>query len=138
VKIKDEEKLKRIIPWSAENGYFTFLPDQTKMGGEKVYTKAFLKPEIPMIAAFSCDQMLIIKTPDVETTKVHPQQSFVEIYNQVLPDSREDLLELEFHAEYKEIKPGETIKAAQEWRIFSSPGLINDTQRIAFIKSKIY
>ena len=132
--IKDEEKLKNVIPWNHEDGFFTFLPQQLKNPAEKIYSKACINAENNSIAAFSANQLIVIETPGIEREHIHPDHQFVEIFNQVLPDAKEDLLELEFHAEYLEIQPGETIQAVQIWKAFACEDFSSDNDRIAFLR----
>jgi hypothetical protein len=136
IKIKGKETLVKIIPWKTENGFFTFLPEQVLADTEKVYTKACITPAFNVIAAFSENQLLILKTFDTSSSIIHPEQSAVEIFNQICPVKNEDLLELEFHTGYGEIAPGQTKVAVQEWTIFTYNGLQNDEQRLVFLNSK--
>jgi hypothetical protein len=137
VKIKDNVNQKEIIPWKTEDGFFTFLPGKAVVKKERIYTKACITPEINSIAAFSDNQLLIIKTFDNGTSTVHPEQSDVEIFNQFSAVENEDLLELEFHTGYGAIEPGQSKVAVQEWIIFPCNRFQNDAERLVFLNSKI-
>ena len=132
--IKDEEKLINVIPWNYEDGFFTFLPQQLQNPSEKIYTKACINAKNNSIAAFAANQLIVIETPGIEKEYIHPDHRFVEIFNQVLPDAKEDLLELEFHTEYRAIEPGETIEAVQYWKAFAAKNFNTDAERIAFLR----
>ena len=131
--IKDEGKLNAKIPWQSENGFFSFLPKQIKLPQEKIYTKACIHPKKDKIAAFWAGQMILIETPNINRNIIHPDHTFTEIYNQLMPDSKEDLLELEFHSEYKKINPGESISAFQIWKIYEAEGITEREEQISFL-----
>jgi len=137
IKIKGKEKPEEIVPWKTENGFFTFLPEQVVAKTEKIFTKACITTTSNTIAAFSENQLLILKTFDTSASVIHPEQSAVEIFNQIGPWKNEDLLELEFHTGYDEIGPGQSKVAVQEWTIFHCNGLQNDEQRLVFLNSRI-
>lgn len=137
VKIKGKENPGENIPWKTESGFFTFLPDEVALNNERIYTKACIKPKYNRIAAFSENQLLIINTFYDKISHVHPEQSEIEIFNQISTAKNEELLELEFHTDYCDIEPGHSIMAVQKWMIYPCPDLKNDQQRIKFLDTKL-
>jgi hypothetical protein len=123
-----------IVPWEFAGGYFTFLPEKVTDTSEKIYAKACIDAESNMIAAFAENQLIVIETPQIDRLKVHSDHRFVEIYNQLMPNPADDLLELEFHTEYTKIEPGASITAFQIWRAYDTSGIHKREDQISFLE----
>ena len=130
---KDKENLKRLIPWQWENGYFSFLPEKLKDPKEKIYSKACIDPLNNAVAAYWKGKMIVIETPDIDRRKIHPDHTFVEVYNQLTPDQKDNLLEIEFHTAYTKLNPGESVSACQIWKIYDTCGLNTYKDQITFL-----
>lgn len=133
--IHEKEKLKRLIPSEFDMGYFSFLSEKIQDPYEKIYTKVGIDAADNFIAAFSGKQLLLIETPGIDRKRIHPDHTFVEIYNQLMPDSKDDLCELEFHSEYEEIKPGEIIEAYQIWKVYDTKGIKGRKNQITYLNT---
>lgn len=84
--------------------------------------KLFIAPQRPWLAAASNGQLLIMQFPQVSPTSVHPEQSPLEIYFNLIPDSATDsLIELELHSAYKKILPTKSISFSTRWYAFPYP-----------------
>lgn len=137
VRIKDKEKLLRVMPFSVIDSFFSFETSGIEAGETKVYSKACITPAKPLIAVFYKKQLMIIETIGVESEKIHPDQNEVEIFNQIAPNPVEDLLELEFHSAYKTIAPGESIAMEQVWTLFPYEGSEKREEQLKFLLTKL-
>jgi hypothetical protein len=100
--------------------------------------KAFIQPSEGWMAAFAGDQLLIVTFPLQPASEIHPEHGQVEIYSNYLPESTEEgLLEMEVHAPYRELAPGETMQASQRWHLFEYGGSPNRAAHVRFLKSKL-
>ena len=93
-------------------GYFDF-----KRGGS-FKAKAFIQPSAGWIAAFSAGQLFVIEFELQAKEAIHSSQGQVELYLDTNPES--GLLELEVHAPYMTLKPGEAMAAAERWHAWPS------------------
>jgi hypothetical protein len=138
VRMDSEQTAKKdTMLYEVVDGYFTFLP-QLPSGDKKIrVAKAFLYPARPLIAAFTGDALFMIHFDKHVMDEIHPEQALVEIYNAVTPDDEDALLELEYHAPYKTLKPGESMKAHEIWQVFPYDGGDSEKEQLDFLKEKI-
>ena len=68
---------------------------------------------------------------------IHKEQALVEIYNQVGTSPTDHLLELEYHAPYEKLMPGQEMKTSETWKLLEYNGNDNPEEHIAFIKNNI-
>lgn len=92
-------------------GFFDFAR------GEKVKAKAFIEPAAGWIAAFDQGQVFVIEFEQQPRAAIHPDQGQVEIYLEYDPAQPEaGVMELEVHAPYRRLAPGESMRAENTWR----------------------
>lgn len=104
-------------------------PSQGKTGRKG---KAFIQPSQGWMAAFTQGQVFIISFPLQPRSAIHPQQGQVELFLDYRPDTpAEGLLEMELHAPYRRLAPGETMQAKEYWRVLRYSG---PDQRAAHVK----
>jgi hypothetical protein len=116
------------------NGYFTFNHNN-EHSNKKIYSsKAFIYPAENKIYAFTGRNMFTIAFEMYDNTDIHPDQALVEIYNRIKPD-QDNLLELEQHTKYVELKPGESFAGKIRWSLQEYIGEDNKYDQIEFIKS---
>lgn len=130
------DPLKSAVPSVITNGYFTFQPVRP----EKVPvldSKAFIYPSKPLIAGFTKNYMLLIRFEKHKKSTIHPNQSLVELYNTLTIDSKQDLLELEYHSPYKTLKPGESMHAWETWEVHAYYGPDCQQSHIEFLNTII-
>lgn len=124
---------KGTIPYQIKEGFFSYLPQETT--GKIGNSKAFIYPSKPVIAGFTGNQLLLIEFEPHPRESIHPEQALVEIYNHTNLDDRKDaLLELEYHAPFYHLKPGETMETWERWTVLPYEGNDSDSARIAFLK----
>ena len=106
-------------------------PDKIGRGG-----KLFIQPQQGWLAAFNGDQVFIIHFPLQPKAAIHPEQGQVELYlftHQGLP--KQGLLELEVHAPYRQLAPGQRMSAGQRWTLLPYPGDASAQAQRDFLRS---
>jgi len=131
---KGFNKKSDTLDYTVKDDFFTFIPEKPTGGKTDRWAKAYLFPISPYIAAFSEEQLLLIHFESHVPSEIHHDQSEVEIFNSITTNNQDALLELEYHAPYKTLKPGETMEAWENWDIRSYHEVLNDTACIQFIK----
>ncbi len=105
--------------------------------------KVFIQPSHGWLAAFRGQQLLIIQFPLQEKTAIHPEQGQVELYQEFTNTDRypdlanryPGLLELEVHAPYKTLAPGETMQASEVWWLMPYSGKQEASAQRAFLRT---
>jgi hypothetical protein len=103
--------------FSHGGGYCSAEPLRPSKGKERRWGKAFIQAGKGMMAAFAASQALIIRFKRHAPALLHPEQALVEFYNITTRDRKDALTELEYHAPYKTLAPGETMEARQTWEL---------------------
>lgn len=116
------DELSEPVGYQLKNNFFTFLPDKPSAGKSQQVSKAFIYPDSAYIAGFSGSQALIIRFEHHSAEEIHPEQGLVEIYNNLKNNEESSLLELEYHAPYRELMPGGTMTATQHWQVLPYDG----------------
>ncbi len=97
--------------------------------------KIFIQPSEGWMAAFSDTQVFIIQFALQPRSAIHPEQGQIELYQEFLNKSPElGLLELEVHAPYKTLMPGETMAASETWTILPYQGESTRGAHVEFLK----
>lgn len=137
VHIKDirMDSLKNDMPSVINNGYFTFEPKRPEKGVLVMDSKAFIYPSEPFIAAFTKENLLLVRFEKHKKSSIHPNQSLVELYNTLTIDRTQDLLELEYHSPYKTLKSGASMQAWETWEVYAYSGADNQQQQIEFLNA---
>jgi len=104
--------------FSSGGGYCFVEPRKPSKGKERRWGKAFIQAGKGIMAAFASSQALIMKFNRHAPALIHPEQALVEFYN-ITTNNRDDALtELEYHAPYKTLAPGESMEAGQVWELY--------------------
>ncbi len=103
--------------FSHDGGYLTTEPRKPSKGKERRCGKAFIQAGKGFMAAFASSQALIIRFKRHAPTLIHPEQALVEFYNMTTNRKDDALTELEYHAPYKTLLPGESMEAEQTWEL---------------------
>lgn len=112
------------MPWRVGEGFFTFDPQSPSRGKRMRAAKAFIYPATGVIATFTDSEMLLLRFKRHRRDQIHPEQGLIEIFNMKSTRGNDALLELEYHAPYRELAPGESMSAEQIWEIhpYAHPG----------------
>ncbi|MDZ7725330.1 MAG: DUF4380 domain-containing protein [candidate division KSB1 bacterium] len=133
VSMKADEH-RDVMPYSIQDGYFTFHTSAPSEGKQQRVQKAFLTPREPFIAAFDKGQMLLIEFEPVPVHRMHPEHRLVEIYNQVRADEQ-NLLELEVHGAFQALQPGERMSLQETWTVSRAKAAQSRAQQLNRIQT---
>ena len=98
-----------------ENGLFSFDRSPLPEGMNARRGKAFVQPAAGWMAGFSENQLFVIRFPHHDISRIHPAQGQVELYLDDQRDTQQSLLEMEVHAPYSTLAPGEEMQATEWW-----------------------
>jgi len=91
--------------------------------GAVVEGKLFIQPSAGWMAAFTQEQLFIIGFDLLPESLIHPEQGQVELYLQTgLGAEAGGVIEIEQHAAYKTLVPGQSMSAQQRWRVMPYTG----------------
>lgn len=78
--------------------------------------KVFIQPSQGWMAGFSGNQVFIIEFTLQPERLIHPEQGQVELYMDYHPgDPERGMIEMEVHAPYRRLEPGESMSATETW-----------------------
>ncbi|MEP6907008.1 MAG: DUF4380 domain-containing protein [Pseudoxanthomonas sp.] len=124
-----------IVPVASqvEDGLFSFqrlpLPENAVARRGKV----FLQPSAGWMAGFSGRQLFVIRFPHHARDLIHPAQGQIELYLDDQVDADESLLEMEVHAPYRTLAPGEEMQANESWTALPYDGPDTHEAHVAFL-----
>ncbi|GBU21314.1 hypothetical protein R80B4_01203 [Fibrobacteres bacterium R8-0-B4] len=122
--------------FSQSGGYFAIEPRKPSKDKERRCGKAFIQAGKGMMAAFASSQALIIRFKRHSPALIHPEQSLVEFYNMTTNNRDDALTELEYHAPYRTLAPGESMEAWQSWEIYPFKPSPTHEECVKFLKSQ--
>jgi hypothetical protein len=114
------------------DGLFSFDRSPLPAGMAARRGKVFLQSSAGWMAGFAGDQLFIIRFPHQERSLIHPEQGQVELYLDDAPGS-EGLLEMEVHAPYRRLQPGQVMEAAERWTVLPYDGADTYQAQVAFL-----
>ncbi|MFP4580820.1 MAG: DUF4380 domain-containing protein [Candidatus Sumerlaeia bacterium] len=123
------------MPWKVEKGYFTFSPTPPADGQKGRNSKAFIDPSRGAIYGFAPEGIVIIEFEKIDSSKIHPEQAPVEIYNHTNINEGKHLLELEHHGAYHTLEPGQKMRLKEQWTILPCNGDMSEGDMLDFIEN---
>ncbi len=97
--------------------------------------KVLLQPSHGWMAGFYGEQALIIQFEHQPRSAIHPEQGQVEFFNDYRPDApSKGLLEMELHAPYVNLAPGQRMQASEHWTILPYSGALSRAAHLAFLR----
>ncbi len=114
-------------PWQGSpsyriaDGYFSFTPWNFDRQFQECTGKAYLNTLTPVIYAKCGSEWLKLEFEHHDAATIHPEQAEIELYNFVCADPKRCLLELEYHAPYKTLRPGEKMSTWSRWSVGEAP-----------------
>lgn len=82
-----------------------------------------VQPSAGWMAGFAGHQVLLIRFQHQPRERIHPEQGQVELYLDAPSYARtQGLMEMEVHAPYRELAPGERMHAAERWTLLRYDG----------------
>jgi hypothetical protein len=124
------------LTWTLADGVFSI--DMPAAGSDRRHRngKMLLQPSGGWLAGFHAGQALIIQFALQPRAAIHPDQGQVELYNDYLPDDMStSLLEMEVHAPYRHLAPGERMAAAETWTLLPYDGPDTRAAHLAFLRA---
>ena len=122
--------------FSHDGEYCTVEPRKPSKGKERRCGKAFIQAGKGMMAAFAASQALIIRFKRHSPALIHPEQALVEFYNMTTAGKGGALTELEYHAPYRTLAPGESMEAEQVWELYPFKPKPTRGECVKFLKSR--
>lgn len=95
--------------------------------------KWFVQPSAGWMAGFRGRQVLVIRFPHQPLAAIHPQQGQVELYLDAGEDAQAGLLEMEVHAPYRTLAPGQRMQAGEHWTLLRWDGGQDPATQRAFL-----
>lgn len=115
------------------DGLFSFERSPLPAGATTRRGKVFLQPSAGWMAGFAGDQLFIIRFPHQARSSIHPEQGQVELYLDDAADPGDGLLEMEVHAPYRTLQPGQSMEAAERWTVLPYDGADTREAQLAFL-----
>lgn len=123
------------LTWTLADGLFSI--DMPAPGVDRRHRngKMLLQPSSGWLAGFHGGQALIIQFALQPRAAIHPDQGQVELYNDYPPDDLDQgLLEMEVHAPYRQLAPGERMAAAETLTLLRYDGPDTREANLAFLR----
>lgn len=99
--------------------------------------KVFLQPSSGWLAGFRGGQLLVIQFAHQARRQIHPDQGQVELYHDVEPGQPEQgILEMEVHAPYRTLAPGQSMQAQELWTVLPYAGPATRVAHLAFLRAR--
>jgi uncharacterized protein DUF4380 len=99
------------------DGGFTFDVQAASQGDTNATAKAFIHPARGEICAASPGGRFVKRAPIVPQADIHPEQAFIEVYQDVDSAGGPGLLELEMHSALQTLAPGESMRFEETWEL---------------------
>lgn len=123
--------------WRLEDGLFSFVDTPLPEAHDVRRGKAFLQPSDGWMAGFAHDQVFVIRFTREPEATIHPEHGQVELYLDHGTDRSQGLLELEVHAPYRTLAPGETMQAREAWTVLRYDGVDRPDAHAAFLCAQL-
>ena len=117
--------------WRIDAGVFSFLPPSA--AGASRRGKVLMQPSVGWMAGFANRQAFVIRFDHQPRSAIHPQQGQVELYLDHGEDIAAGLLEMEVHAPYRTLAPGEAMQARERWTVLPYDGADTPQAHLAFL-----
>ncbi len=123
-------------PHRIVDGYLTLPPGIRPAAPiAQLHAKVFVQPAVGEIAFFLGRQLLRLQADLVPAEKLHPEQTFVELYRGASADPAWDILELEMHGAFVRLAPGESMRFEQTAEILDYTGPPEAAAHVAYLKA---
>jgi hypothetical protein len=114
----------------AEGVFALDVPDAPRKG------KVFVQPAAGWMAGFRGGQALVVQFAHQPRAAIHPAQGQVELYHDLRPGQPDaGMLEMEVHAPYRRLAPGQAMNAVETWTILPYAGRATRAAHLAFLRT---
>ncbi len=118
-----------------EGGLFSLALPAPPPGKTARRGKVFIQPAAGWIAGFAGGQLFLIRFDLQPRERIHPEQGQVELYLDWYPGQTDDgLMELEVHAPFRTLQPGEGMSARETWTALRYDGPDDAEAQRAFLR----
>jgi Domain of unknown function (DUF4380) len=125
-------------PHRIVEGFLTLPPGmRPEAPATQLHAKVFVTPAVGEIAVFVGRQLLRLRAELVPREKLHPEQTFIELYRGASADAGSDILELEMHGPYVRLGSGESMRFEQTAEVLDYDGAPNPEKHVAFLKGLV-
>lgn len=123
------------VEYSVSDGLFSLRQVPLPPGGSGREGKVFIQPSAGWMAGFAAGQAFIIEFPLQPRKAIHPEHGQVEIYLNYRADKPEDsLIEMEVHAPYRTLEPGQSMRAGEQWTALPYGGPDDEASHANFLR----
>lgn len=123
--------------FSCGGGYVATEPRKPSKGKSRRWAKAFIQASKGAMAAFTAGQALIVRFKRHPPALIHPEQALVEFYNVTTRNKADALTELEYHAPYVALAPGEFMEAEQQWELYPFKAKPSHEECVEFLRETV-
>jgi uncharacterized protein DUF4380 len=125
-------------PHRLARGFFVSPPGgKPGPGGAPRTADVFLRPTEGQIAYFRSHQLLLKRTETFPEARLHPEETFVELYRSSGGRGQAELLELELHGPYQTLAPGQTMSFDETWEVLDYPGPARPGAHLDFLEALV-
>lgn len=132
VQSSTEQGIEPLLP-HVEHGLFSLDRPALAEGMSARRGKVLIQPSAGWMAGFASGQLFLIRFPHHPRSLIHPEQGQVELYLDEHADAAAGLLEMEVHAPYRTLKPGEEMEAVEWWTAMPYDGPDTREAQVAFL-----
>lgn len=132
VQSSTEQGIEPVLP-RVERGLFSLDRPALAEGISARRGKVLIQPSAGWMAGFASGQLFLIRFPHHPRSQIHPEQGQVELYLDDRADASAGLLEMEVHAPYRTLKPGEEMEAVEWWTVLPYDGADTREAQVAFL-----
>ena len=120
---------------STADGLFSLEPLPPAPGLQGRRGKVFIQPRAGWIAGFNAGQAFLVHFELQPLDRIHPDQGQVELYLAWTPGQGDTgVMELEVHAPFATLAPGETTSAREWWTVRRYDGPDRRDAQVAFLQ----
>lgn len=127
-----EQGIEPLLP-RVERGLFSLDQPALAESSSARRGKVLIQPSAGWMAGFASGQLFLIRFPHHPRSQIHPEQGQVELYLDDPADAATGLLEMEVHAPYRTLKPGEEMEAVEWWTTMPYDGPDTREAQVAFL-----
>jgi len=128
-------RFSRMVTVEKIEGLTVLEPAPGAMNEQDVSGKMHGLPAEGWMAAATAEAFLIIEFPMVSEAHMAPEHSPVEVYCATPPVP---LCEMEHHGELRTLKPGETMRCEETWRIIPNTKYPDAVSQAHFLRTEIF
>jgi hypothetical protein len=122
-------------PHLVVRGFFASPPGvKAARAGTPLTADVFLRPAGPQIAYFRGHQVVLKRSESLSETRLHPEETLLEIYRSSGGPSDGPLLELEMHGPYETLQPGQAMSFEETWQIVDYRGAGDPEAHVDFLE----